>query len=182
MQTAGKEEKTKKKAPYKQELSLAQKDEIKKAFDLFDTSGSGTIEAKELKVALRALGFEPSKEDIIALIKDTEPPSAAADQKKEMNRDKTLKIDFSQFLEIMIKKMSEKDSTAEIESGFQLFDLDGDDHISFQDLKKVAEELKEAMTDEEIYEMLRAACKNQDGEEPRVTASDFFNILNSQNQ
>ncbi len=32
------------------------------AFDLFDTSGSGTIEAKELKVALRALDIEPSKE------------------------------------------------------------------------------------------------------------------------
>ena len=55
----------KKKNPYKQELTLSQKDEIKKAFDLFDTSGSGTIEAKELKVALRALGFEPTKEDII---------------------------------------------------------------------------------------------------------------------
>ena len=72
MQAQAKE--TKKKAnPYKQELSLAQKDEIKKAFDLFDTSGSGTIEAKELKVALRALGFDPTKEDIIQLIKDTEP-------------------------------------------------------------------------------------------------------------
>jgi centrin-1 len=57
---AGKDDKAKKKNPYKQELSLAQKDEIKKAFDLFDTSGSGTIEAKELKVALRALGFEPT--------------------------------------------------------------------------------------------------------------------------
>ena len=35
---------------------------------MFDTSGSGTIEAKELKVALRALGFEPSKDELKALI------------------------------------------------------------------------------------------------------------------
>jgi centrin-1 len=114
------------------------------------------------------------------LIKDTEPPSQ--EQKRDHHKDKTLKIDFSQFLEIMIKKMSEKDSTEEIQSGFKLFDLDGDEYITFADLKKVAEELKEAMTDEEIYEMLRAASKNQDGEEPRVTSTDFFNILSQNNQ
>ena len=37
-------------------LSEEQKSELKEAFDLFDTDGSGTIDAKELKVALRALG------------------------------------------------------------------------------------------------------------------------------
>ena len=52
----------------KQELTDEQKKEIKDAFDLFDTSGSGTIEAKELKVALRALGFDPKKEELTALI------------------------------------------------------------------------------------------------------------------
>ena len=40
-----------------------QKQEIKEAFDLFDTDGSGEIDSKELKVAMRALGFEPKKED-----------------------------------------------------------------------------------------------------------------------
>ena len=36
---------------------------------MFDTSGSGTIEPKELKVALRALGVsDPSKEDIAKLV------------------------------------------------------------------------------------------------------------------
>ena len=54
----------KKKNTYKQELTEDQKKEIKDAFDLFDTSGSGTIEPKELKVALRALGIEPSKDHI----------------------------------------------------------------------------------------------------------------------
>ena len=35
---------------YKQELSEVQKQDIKDAFDLFDTAGSGIIKAKELKV------------------------------------------------------------------------------------------------------------------------------------
>jgi centrin-1 len=34
-------------------LSEEQKQEIREAFDLFDTDGSGTIDAKELKVAMR---------------------------------------------------------------------------------------------------------------------------------
>ena len=42
----------------KTELTDEQRQEIREAFDLFDTDGSGTIDAKELKVAMRALGFE----------------------------------------------------------------------------------------------------------------------------
>jgi len=45
----------------KKELTEEQKNEIKEAFDLFDTDGSGSIDSKELKVAMRALGFEPKK-------------------------------------------------------------------------------------------------------------------------
>ena len=45
-----------------QVLTDSQKNEIKKAFDFFDMTGSGTIEAKNLKVVLRALGFDPTNE------------------------------------------------------------------------------------------------------------------------
>jgi hypothetical protein len=36
-------------------LTEEQKQEIREAFDLFDTDGSGTIDAKELKVAMRCV-------------------------------------------------------------------------------------------------------------------------------
>ena len=42
-------------------LTEEQKQEIKEAFELFDTDGSASIDSKELKVAMRALGFEPKK-------------------------------------------------------------------------------------------------------------------------
>ena len=54
----------------KPELTDEQKQEIKEAFDLFDTDGSENIDAKELKVAMRALGFEPKKEEIKKMISD----------------------------------------------------------------------------------------------------------------
>merc|ERR1712080_451060 len=54
------------------ELTDEQKQEIKEAFDLFDTDGSGSIDSKELKVAMRALGFEPRKEEIQKMISDVD--------------------------------------------------------------------------------------------------------------
>ena len=53
-------------------LTDEQKQEIKEAFDLFDTDGSGSIDSKELKVAMRALGFEPKKEEIQKMISDVD--------------------------------------------------------------------------------------------------------------
>jgi centrin-2/centrin-1 len=76
-------------------LTEEQKQEIREAFDLFDTDGSGTIDAKELKVAMRALGFEPKKEEIKKMISD-------------IDKDGSGVIDFSEFLELMTSKMSER--------------------------------------------------------------------------
>ena len=89
-------------------LNESQKNEIKQAFDFFDITGSGrdkvqgyscllgTIEAKNLKVVLRALGFDPTKEEINKLLKEI--------GKENENYEKS-KIDFQEFLEIMVIKM-----------------------------------------------------------------------------
>jgi Ca2+-binding EF-hand superfamily protein len=71
------------------ELTTEQKQEIREAFDLFDLDGSGTIDVKELKVAMRALGFEPKREEMKKMLSD-----------KLGDR-----LDFSEFLELMVKKM-----------------------------------------------------------------------------
>ena len=54
------------------DITEEQKQEIKEAFDLFDTDGSGNIDQKELKVAMRALGFEPKREEIKKMIADVD--------------------------------------------------------------------------------------------------------------
>ena len=54
------------------DISEEQKQEIKEAFDLFDTDQSGYIDGKELKVAMRALGFEPKKEEIQKMISEVD--------------------------------------------------------------------------------------------------------------
>ena len=52
----------------KLDLSDEQKSDIREAFNLFDTEGNGSIDTKDLKVAMRALGFEPRKEDIKKMV------------------------------------------------------------------------------------------------------------------
>ena len=59
---------------------------------MFDTEGSGKIDAKELKVAMRALGFEPKKEEIRNIILD-------------VDRDGSGTIEYNDFLEVMTIKM-----------------------------------------------------------------------------
>ena len=54
-------------------LSEEQIEEIREAFNLFDTDHSGSIDYRELKAAMRALGFEVKKEELKKMI--TAPPA-----------------------------------------------------------------------------------------------------------
>ena len=142
-------------------LTEEQKQEIREAFDLFDTDGSGSIDAKELKVAMRALGFEPKKEEIKKMIADIDTDGSGT-------------IDFNEFLEMMTAKMSERDPMEEIIKAFRLFDDDETGKISFKNLKRVAKELGENMTDEELQEMIDEADRDGDGE---VSEEEFIRIM-----
>nr|XP_027798759.1 centrin-1 [Marmota flaviventris] len=155
----------KKKVGPKPELTEDQKQEVREAFDLFDADGSGTIDVKELKVAMRALGFEPRKEELKKMI-------------SEVDREGTGKISFNDFLAVMTQKMSEKDTKEEIMKAFRLFDDDETGKISFKNLKRVAAELGENLTDEELQEMIDEADRDGDGE---VNEEEFLKIMKKTN-
>lgn len=99
-----------KKSGPKFELSEEQRRDIKEAFDLFDTENTGKIDTKELKVAIRALGFEPKKEEIKRMIAEIDKGDG--------------KVLFEDFQELMTVKMAEKDTKEEIMKAFKLFDDD----------------------------------------------------------
>uniref|UniRef100_A0A2I3HKX6 EF-hand domain-containing protein n=1 Tax=Nomascus leucogenys TaxID=61853 RepID=A0A2I3HKX6_NOMLE len=119
----------------------------------------------ELKVAMRALGFEPRKEEMKKMI-------------SEMDKEGTGKISFNDFLAVMTQKMSEKDTKEEILKAFRLFDDDETGKISFKNLKRVANELGENLTDEELQEMIDEADRDGDGE---VNEEEFLRMMRKTN-
>merc|ERR1712149_90118 len=108
------------------QLTDEQLDEIREAFSLFDSDASGMIDVRELKAAMRALGFEVKNEELKKMVTD-------------IDNDGNGTIEFSEFLQMMTGKMGEK--------VFKLFDDDNTNKISFRNLARVAEELGENIDD-----------------------------------
>ena len=75
-------------------------------------------------------------------------------------------------------KMQDKDAREEVLKAFKLFDDDETGTISFKNLKRVAKELGENLTDEEIQEMIDEADRDGDGE---VNEAEFLRIMKKTN-
>eukprot|EP00965_Chrysotila_dentata_P017195 570490-Pleurochrysis_carterae.AAC.1 len=128
-----------------------QMQELREAFDLFDTDGSGTIETRELQVALRALGFDSKKEKVRKMIADIDLDGSGGlhvclSLIELLSMDVLCvlslrwvagTIDFEEFVDMMTGKMGDRDSPEEIRRVFKLFDDDETGKISFRNLKRV---------------------------------------------
>ncbi|XP_025410234.1 caltractin [Sipha flava] len=147
------------------EFSDKQLADINEAFGLFNKDGTGSIETKELKVAMRALGFEPKKEEIKRML-------------SSLNKQHTGVITYDEFVTLMSIKMAEKDSREEIIKAFKLFDDNSTGKITFYNLKRIAQELGENIADEELQEMIDEADKDGDGE---VSQEEFLQIMKKTN-
>ena len=134
-------------------------EEIKEAFSLFDTDGSGTIDPKELKAAMHSLGFEKKSPTVYEMISELE----------ERNKE----ITFDDFLDAISNKLGNRETKDGIDRIFDLFDDDHSDAINLVNIRRVAKELGETMSPEELKEMLQRASSN--GEE--ITREDFYNIM-----
>ncbi len=134
-------------------------EEIREAFNLFDTDNSGTIDPKELKAAMQSLGFESKNPTIYQMIADLENEGPS--------------IDFDTFLRAITEKLGDKETRGGIKKIFELFDDDNTGSINLNNIRRVAKELGETMTNDELKEMLERAAS--DGAE--ITFEDFYNIM-----
>merc|ERR1712182_118705 len=132
------------------ELDDKEKQEIKEAFDLFDTDGSGNIDVKELTIAMKALGCEPKPGEIEKMIADVDDDGSG-------------EIGFPEFLSMMTHKIPNKDPKDDLLKAFRLFDDDGTGFVTFKNIKRVAKETNQTLTDDELQEMLTDADKDEDG-------------------
>lgn len=79
---------------------------------------------------------------------------------------------------MMTIKMQDKDAREEVIKAFKLFDDDETGAISLKNLKRVAKELGENITDEELQEMIDEADRDGDGV---VNEAEFLRIMKKTN-
>lgn len=81
----------------KHDFNPEQVQEFKEAFSLFDKDGDGNIDVKELGTVMRSLGQNPTDAELRDMI-------------NEVDTDGNGSIDFEEFLQMMAKKMNDKDT------------------------------------------------------------------------
>ena len=147
----------------KNELTEDEEMEIKEAFDLFDTDKSGEIDTDELKQALSNLGIDAKNQTLQNMIND-------------IDKNQSGTIDFDEFIDMMTAKMSDKDTREDLKKVFDLFlgDDEKADKIELKHLKRVAKELNENMSEDELNEMITRADTDRDG---KVSFDEFYNIM-----
>ncbi len=145
----------------KQGLDEEQVAECREAFNLFDTDGSGSIDVRELKAAMRALGFQVKKSEIRQIISD-------------IDKDENGTVEFDEFCDLMAGRISNRDTREEIMKIFRLFADEGSDFITFRNLKRVVMDLEENLNDDDMMEMIEEADRNGDG---KIDFTEFYRVM-----
>jgi centrin-1 len=149
----------------KKTLSDEQMDELREAFGLFDSDNKGALDARELKAAIRALGFDVKKDQVRKMMVD-------------IGRDPSHLISQEDFFDIMKEKMHEKGSREEVMKIFQLFDEDHLGKITLKNLKKIAIEIGDTASDEDLRDMLAEADRDGDG---ALNFEEFYRVMKRRN-
>ena len=101
------------------------------------------------------------KQEVLAIMRDYDSEGSG-------------QIEFPDFLEIMTTKISERDPVEEILKAFKLFDEDSTGLITVRNLRRVARELGENLSDDELQAMIDEFDKDGDGQ---ISEQEFLNIM-----
>ena len=148
----------------KENISNEENEDLRQAFDLFDIKENGKIDPSEIKETMKQLGFDTKNPTIYKIIEDLDTEESKSNGG----------ISFSEFSEIMNKRLGDRESK---EGARRIFDLFVDDenaeYIPLESLKKIAKELGEKMSEDDLKEMIECATKN-DG---KLNFDDFYYII-----
>jgi len=158
------------------QLSEEQREEIAEAFALFDLDKDKRIDYHELKVAMKALGFEVPKSEILALLQTHGSSSTALKAQGQQSsgyQHSKLLLPLAAFQNLMAVRILARDPREEILRAFELFDEGGKGKISLADLRRVARELGEGLQEEELVAMIEEFDLDGDG---MIDREEFLGI------
>ena len=119
------------------------------------------LSAREFKAAVRALGIDIKKKDVDRLV-------------AEVEKDIKDTVNFEEFVSLIRPMLPNKRSREEIMNLFKLYDVDNMGKISLSNLKRIAMQIGENITDEELNRMIQEADKDKDG---AIGPEDFYRVI-----
>eukprot|EP01066_Platyproteum_vivax_P008937 Platyproteum_vivax@DN387_c0_g1_i1.p1 len=143
------------------QLTEEQKVEIKEAFDLFDTDGSGSIDKEEILTAFKALGFEVDPNEIKKMI-------------KEVDLDGGGDVGFDEFVKMMSQQIADRDPMQEMKKAFKLYDVNNKGKITIDDLRRVSKLIGENVEENVLQEMIKEGSKEGD---PYIEFDEFISVM-----
>lgn len=136
--------------------------ELQRKYRLFDTDGSGFINAAELGDVLRAVGLNPIESRVQELL-------------DEYDADKSGSLSFEEFITLWMGEiMDAQDDEIMFQRAFQFFDKDGNGDISLNEFREVLTELGDPLKESELDLFFRLVDKNGDG---RLQYDEFLGFL-----
>jgi len=139
------------------ELSPAEQEEIREAFDLFDKDKDGKLNADELASTLRALGQNPSQLEVKELFAKTP-------------------MNFADFLSLMKKRHKPTDNEDQLRQAFKIFDQHNTGYVQIAELRHVLVSVGEKLSKEEVDGVLKDADSDNDG---KINLQDFLRVMKS---
>ncbi|KEG14684.1 centrin [Trypanosoma grayi] len=144
------------------DLTESQKQDIAEAFRILDVDSTETITPNDLKVAFRALGYEPQKDIIKKLVAEMDKSGVSSN------------LILPEFEAIMKGKFF-ADDNEEVRLAFPHFTGGNSEYITLDDLKRVAAEVGEDMPEDVLKAMIEEAdVLDHDN---RVSREEFLRML-----
>ena len=142
----------------------SESEEIRKAFELFDQSGTGKIDPKEIKLAMQSIGYDEKNPLMYQIVSELDTPLY----------NKKGGVSFNDFCQTVNNRVPERETTEDLRKVYNLFlENPNADTTTLASIKRVADELGENIEEAELNAMLLKASKAG----PNLTFEDFVAIM-----
>lgn len=147
-------------------LSEEEMEDIREAFDLFDTNRRGSLDMHAFVVAVGAFGFQVGKEEanqmVISVMESLGGGTFSG------------RVDYDTFLEVIRLLTSRRDPVKQLMKAFDLFDVDSTGKISVENIQAISKKLGERLAESEIRGMIHEFDRDLDG---YISRQEFLYIM-----